>query len=71
MKGDIQSSMILVEVEAKVRALQLTNPPVDECQPNPCSHGGTCSPTLSGYTCYCEDGYKGDTCEGNCDTLGN
>ena len=38
--------------------------PVDECQPNPCSNGGTCSPVPSGYMCYCEDGYKGDTCEG-------
>ena len=39
-------------------------PPVDECQTNPCFNGGTCSPTPAGYTCYCEEGYKGDTCEG-------
>ena len=41
-------------------------PPVDRCRPNPCTNGGTCSPTPSGYVCYCDDGYKRDTCEGKC-----
>ena len=45
-------------------------PPVDQCEPNPCSHGGTCSPTPTGYTCYCDEGYKGDTCEGKSCALG-
>ena len=46
------------------------SPPVDECQPNPCSNGGTCSPTPSGYMCYCDEGYKGDTCEGKGHVVG-
>ena len=50
-------------MEAKVRMIA-PKPPVDGCQPNPCLNGGTCSPTPSGYMCYCDEGYKGDTCEG-------
>ena len=48
----------------KVKMLAATKQVVDECQPNPCNNGGTCSPTPGGYECYCEDGYKGDSCEG-------
>ena len=32
------------------------------CNPNPCSHGGTCAKTGQGYHCYCSSSYKGKTC---------
>src|SRR5262249_25725908 len=31
--------------------------PTDECSPNPCEHGGTCSNTSSGHTCSCAPRY--------------
>ncbi|XP_060809370.1 protein slit isoform X2 [Amyelois transitella] len=35
----------------------------DRCYNNPCSNGGTCSPTpRGGFTCACARGYHGDTC---------
>ena len=55
--------VVEIEAEATVREVQ-PQKPVDPCQPNPCSNGGTCAPTPSGYSCYCDEGYKGDTCEG-------
>ncbi|XP_052076769.1 fibropellin-1-like [Mytilus californianus] len=42
---------------------------VDNCDPNPCLHGGLC--TLSNvnpsYTCSCAAGYEGPNCETNVD----
>ena len=32
------------------------------CTPNPCQHGGSCTPTAGGYTCTCAAGWKGPTC---------
>jgi Notch-like protein len=40
--------------------------PVDQCKPNPCTHG-TCENDGASYTCTCETGYRGDNCEINID----
>jgi len=42
-----------------------------KCSPNPCQHGGTCSPTSAGFTCGCTAGWKGTLCEtaSYCDVL--
>ena len=40
----------------------------DHCRPNPCYHGGFCTPTetsIGNYTCGCSPGWKGPTCVGN------
>ena len=36
---------------------------IDECEPNPCEHGGTCTDGVNSYTCECADGYTGVICE--------
>ncbi|CAH1267495.1 CSMD3 [Branchiostoma lanceolatum] len=35
---------------------------VDYCQPNPCVNG-TCISVADNYTCACDDGYEGETCQ--------
>ena len=36
---------------------------IDECDPNPCQHGGTCTDGVASYTCACASGWTGDNCE--------
>ena len=36
---------------------------IDECVTFPCLNLGTCVDRIDGYTCYCMDGYTGDSCE--------
>jgi len=36
---------------------------IDECDPNPCQNGGTCTDLLADYECTCPEGYLGDDCE--------
>ena len=36
---------------------------IDECDPNPCLNGGTCTDLFADYECACIDGYIGDNCE--------
>ncbi|KAK7889240.1 hypothetical protein WMY93_024800 [Mugilogobius chulae] len=36
-----------------------TNP----CQTNPCLHGGSCLQEGDGYSCYCPQGFSGESCE--------
>ncbi|CAC5408972.1 unnamed protein product [Mytilus coruscus] len=42
---------------------------VDNCDPNPCLHGGLCSlsDVNPSYTCSCAAGYEGPNCETNID----
>jgi len=42
---------------------------IDECESNPCQHGGTCMDRLYGYTCACKPSYDGDHCENKSVTL--
>jgi len=39
---------------------------IDECAPNPCKHGA-CQDKLNDFTCACDAGWKGKTCEQNID----
>ena len=36
---------------------------IDDCEPNSCEHGGTCTDGVDSYTCECADGYTGVNCE--------
>ena len=36
---------------------------IDDCNPNPCLNGGTCTDGVNRYTCACIGGYTGDSCE--------
>lgn len=36
---------------------------IDECIPNPCKNGATCSDQVNGYKCACVAGYTGNTCQ--------
>ena len=39
----------------------------DNCDPQPCQNGGTCTPLPAGYNCSCPHGYEGSQCErGRC-----
>ena len=35
----------------------------DECLSQPCRNNGTCIDDIAGYTCNCQQGYSGTTCE--------
>lgn len=35
---------------------------VDECSPNPCQNGATCTDYLGGFSCKCVAGYHGSNC---------
>ena len=35
----------------------------DECGSNPCQNGGTCVDGLNQYTCSCQAGYTGTSCQ--------
>ncbi|XP_076009395.1 neurocan core protein [Genypterus blacodes] len=41
------------------------NPSVESnpCQTNPCLHGGSCLQEGDGYSCYCPQGFSGESCE--------
>ena len=36
---------------------------IDDCQPNPCKNGGSCTDKVNGYECKCEPGWSGDQCQ--------
>ncbi|XP_073412959.1 coagulation factor X [Dendrobates tinctorius] len=35
----------------------------DQCSPNPCQYGGSCKDGVGEYTCLCNSGFEGKTCE--------
>ena len=35
---------------------------IDDCSPNPCLNGGSCTDGVNSFTCSCAAGYEGDTC---------
>ncbi|KAM3935163.1 coagulation factor X [Leptodactylus fuscus] len=35
----------------------------DQCTPNPCKYGGSCQDGVGEFTCFCNSGYDGKTCE--------
>ncbi|KAI1899677.1 hypothetical protein AGOR_G00064240 [Albula goreensis] len=35
----------------------------DQCKPNPCLNGGSCTDTVGGYSCDCREFYEGVNCE--------
>ena len=36
---------------------------IDDCSPNPCLNGGSCSDGVNSYTCSCVAGYSGNNCQ--------
>jgi len=39
---------------------------VNECSPNPCLNGGTCTEAINAYACHCAAGFGGQTCSSTC-----
>lgn len=40
---------------------------INECDSNPCKHGGNCIDGTASFTCDCPPGLTGTTCEENID----
>lgn len=41
---------------------------IDDCESQPCQHGGQCTDQLGGFLCNCSGtGFTGDYCENNID----
>ena len=38
---------------------------IDECLAEPCGNEGTCENTDGSFTCFCVEGWTGETCDGN------
>ena len=36
---------------------------IDDCSPNPCEHGGSCTDGVNSYDCDCLTGYTGVNCQ--------
>lgn len=36
---------------------------INECESDPCEHGGSCRDKVNGYVCDCPPGRTGDHCE--------
>lgn len=36
---------------------------INECQSNPCLHGGSCNNLINAFSCNCTGRYEGDICE--------
>lgn len=47
-------------IEAAVSVVAVDSNP---CQTNPCLHGGSCLQEGDGYSCYCPQGFSGESCE--------
>ncbi|ELT87560.1 hypothetical protein CAPTEDRAFT_120633 [Capitella teleta] len=39
------------------------HPDGNACLPNPCENGGACESSGNGFTCTCEPGWMGETCD--------
>ena len=46
-----------------------TRPEIDDCAPNPCKHGGTCTDNGSAYACKCQEGWEGNNCDSETGSL--
>ncbi|XP_030844399.1 uncharacterized protein LOC763130 isoform X3 [Strongylocentrotus purpuratus] len=44
-------------------ASSISNNDINDCSPDPCENGGTCSDGVNTFTCACDPGYTGPTCE--------
>ena len=40
-----------------------SNQDKDKCVSSPCKNNGTCKNTAGGFTCTCQNGYKGQHCD--------
>ena len=36
---------------------------IDDCSPNPCENGGTCTDGVNSHNCFCVTGFNGTNCE--------
>ena len=36
---------------------------IDDCSPNPCDNGGTCTDLVNDFKCKCKKGFSGKTCD--------
>lgn len=43
--------------------LSLVSADVNECETEPCEHGGTCIDEVNGFSCNCTPGWEGNTCQ--------
>ena len=40
---------------------------IDDCTPNPCENGGTCTDLVNDFMCNCDEGFTGRNCSTDID----
>lgn len=50
-------------VPVKLMGVEVGCPREDQCKPNPCHNGGTCTDLWRNFSCACERPYLGHTCQ--------
>ncbi|XP_022107899.1 cubilin-like isoform X2 [Acanthaster planci] len=57
--GNLETRVATLEQQVQMLTNNLNS---NDCQNNPCQHGGTCINLYQGYQCRCVAGWQGDTC---------
>ena len=55
--------MLFSSLLSHLLCLELILQDIDDCTPDPCQNGGTCTDGVNDYTCACVLGYTGNDCE--------
>ena len=62
IRKDNETHLIIIVISDINVTDVMHNAAINECDHNPCQHGGECTDDIASFTCNCPAGYDGDTC---------